>query len=55
MKVYLVKDRQCMPQHLIATHATVTNDEDSYFSYPELFDDMTKRQIYCCGTIKLNR
>jgi hypothetical protein len=24
MKVYLGKDRQCTPQHLIATHATVT-------------------------------
>ena len=67
MKVYLGKDRQRMAQHVIATHATVTEllrkiegrDHISYmvnfFSSPELFDDLAKKQIYCCGTVRPNR
>jgi len=50
-----------------ATHATVTElmwkiegrghklYMDSFFSSPELFDDLVKKQIYCCGTVRLNR
>ena len=67
MKVYLGKDRQCTAQHLTATHATVTKlmskaegrghrlYMDNFFSSPELFDDLTKKQIYCCGSVRLNR
>jgi len=25
---------------------------DNYFSSPDLFDDMVKKQIYCCGTVR---
>jgi len=60
MKVYLGKDRQCTAQHVTATHATVTELTrkigrghklymDNFFSSPELFDDLVKKQIYCCG------
>jgi hypothetical protein len=28
---------------------------DNYFSSPELFDDLAKKQIYCCGTVRPNR
>ena len=57
MKVYLGKDRQRMVQHLTATHATVTELTrkiegrghklymDNFFSSPELFDDLAKKQI----------
>ena len=67
MKVYLGKDRLCTAQHVTATHATVTELTrktegrghklymDNYFSSPELFDDLAKKQIYCCGTVRLNR
>ena len=67
MKVYLGKDRQWMAQHVTATHATVTDLTrkieghghklymDNFFSSPELFDDLVKKQIYCCGTVRPNR
>ena len=67
MKVYLGKDRQRTAQHVTATHATVTEltrktegrgyklYKDSFFSSPELFDDLVKKQIYCCGTVRPNR
>ena len=67
MKVYLGKDRQRTAQHVTATHATVTELTrkiegrghklymDNFFSSPELFDDLVKKQIYCCGTVRLNR
>jgi len=63
MHVYLGKDRQ----HVTATHATVTELTskiegrghnlcmDNFFSSPELFDDLVKKQSYCCGTVRLNR
>jgi hypothetical protein len=28
---------------------------DNLFSAPELFDDLDKKQIYCCGTFTPNR
>jgi len=28
---------------------------DNLFSSPELFDDLVKRQIYCCGIVRPNR
>lgn len=67
MKVYLGKDRQCTAQHLTATQAIVTELTrkvegrghklyvDSSFSSPALFDDLTKKKINCCGTVKPNR
>jgi len=67
MKVYLRKDRQRTAQHVTATHATVTElmrkiegrghklYMDNFFSSPELFDDLVKKQIYCCGTVRPNR
>ena len=56
-----------MAQHLTATHATVTKlarkiegcDHklyiDNFFSSPELFGDLAKKQIYICGSVRLNR
>jgi len=67
MTVYLGRDRQHTVQHLTATHATVSELTekiqgrghklymDSYFSSPDLFDDLATKQIYCCGTVRLNR
>jgi len=55
MKVYLGKDRQRTAQHVTATHATVTELTrkiegrghklymESFFSSPELFDDLVKK------------
>ena len=63
MKVYLGKDRQRTAQHVTATHVTVTELTrkiegrghklymDNFFSSPKLFDDLLKKQIYCCGTV----
>jgi hypothetical protein len=28
---------------------------DNFFSSSELFDDLANKQIYCCGTVRLNR
>jgi len=67
MKVYWGKDRQRMAQHVTSTHVTVTELTgkiegcghklymDSFFSSPEFFDDLVKKQIYCCGTVRPNR
>ena len=56
-----------MAQHLTATHATVTELTrkiegcghklymDNFFSSPELFDDLAKKHIYCCGSVRPNR
>jgi len=67
MKVYLETDRQRTAQYVTATHATVTElmrkiDRrgqklymDNFFSSSELFDDLVKKQIYCCGTVRPNR
>jgi hypothetical protein len=67
MKDYLWKDRQRTAQHLTATHATVTELTRKiegqghklymadFFSFPELSDDLTKKKIKCCGTVRLNR
>jgi len=67
MKIYLGKDRQRMAQHVTVTHVTVTElmrkiegrehklYRDNFFSSPELFHDLVKKQIYCCGTVRWNR
>ena len=64
---YEGKDRQRTAQHLTATHATVTELTrkiegcghklymENLFSSPTLFDDLAKKQIYCCGTVRPNR
>jgi len=67
MTVYLGKGRQRMAQHVTATHVTVTEMTrkieahghklymNNFFSSPELFCDVAKKQIYCCGTVRPNR
>ena len=52
---------------MTATHETVTELTrkieghghklymDNFFSSPELYNDMEKKQIYCCRTVRLNR
>jgi hypothetical protein len=67
MKVYLGKDRQRTAQHITATHTTVTEltrkiegcvhklNVDCFFLFPELCDDLAKKQIYFCGTVRPNR
>ena len=67
MKVHLEKDQQRAAPHLTAAHAIVTELTrkvegrghklylDSFFSSPALFDDLTKKKINCCGTVKPNR
>jgi len=67
MKVCLGKDRQRTAQHVTASHVTVTKltrrieghghklYRDNLFSSPELFDDLVKKQIYSCGTVRPNR
>jgi len=66
MKVYLGKDRQRKAQHVTETYATVAelmrkiegHGHKLYmanFSSAELFDDLAKKQIYCCGTVRPNR
>ena len=67
MKVYLGKDGQRTAQHVTATRATVTEltrklEEhghrlymDSFVSSPELFDDLVKKQVYRCDTVRPNR
>jgi len=67
MKVCLGKDRQRTTQHVTATLVTVTELTrkieghghklymDNFFSSPEFLDDLVKKQIYCCGTVRQNR
>jgi len=67
MKVYLGKDRKRTAQHVTASHVTVIEQTRkikgrshklymvNFFSSPELFDDLAKKQIYCCGTVRPNR
>ena len=67
MNVYLGKDRQRAAQHLTAAHNTVANltrgvEEfghklymDNFFSYPDLYDNLAQKKIFCCGTVRLLR
>jgi hypothetical protein len=64
MKVYLGRDDQPTPRHLRAPHATVRELTrkvrgrghklymDNFFSSPDLFDELTKKKINCCGTVR---
>jgi hypothetical protein len=66
MRIYLEKDRQNAAQTVTATHATgrsLTRKIEgvglklyigSLFSSPYLFDNMHRRGINCCGTVKQN-
>jgi hypothetical protein len=61
--VYLRKDRQCPAQQLTAAHATVSwlpvavkgchhkLHMKNFFYSPHLYDDPTKKSIYCWGTV----
>jgi hypothetical protein len=63
MQVYLGKDRTQVTADMTATHPIVKRLTrliegygrevymDSFFSSSDLFDDMTKRKISCCGTV----
>jgi len=67
MDVCIDKDRQRTAQHPTAAYTTVTNLTrrvegygykvymDSFFSSPDLFDDLARKNIYCCGTVRPNR
>jgi hypothetical protein len=62
MKVYVQKDRQLTAQHVTVTELMRKIEGrdhklfmDNFFSSPELFDDLVKKQIYCCGTVRPNR
>ena len=64
IKLYLGEDEQLTSQHLTAQHATVRELTkkvegrghklymDSFFSSPDLFDELTKKKINCCGTAR---
>jgi hypothetical protein len=67
MKVYLGKDRQHVTQDMTATHATMKELTGrvegpghnlcmhKFFLSSDLFDDLTKSKINCCGTVRPNR
>ena len=67
MNVYLGKDRQRAAQNMTATHATVTNLTrgvegfghklymDNFFSSPDIYDDLARKKIFCCGMVRLHR
>jgi hypothetical protein len=64
MEVYLGKDRQRARTDMTATPAMVKQLTrrvkghghklymDNYFSSPDLYDDLTKQKINCCGTVR---
>jgi len=67
MKVYLGRDSHSATDNMTATHATVRQLTcrveglghkifmDNFFSSPRLFDDLDRRQINSCGTVRPNR
>ena len=67
MNVYLGKDRQRAEQHPTATHTTMTNLTrgvegfghklymDSFFSSPDLYDDLAQKKILCYVTVRPHR
>jgi hypothetical protein len=65
MEVYLGKDRKRAMMDMTVTHATVKQLTrvkghghklymDNYFSSPDLYSDLTKQKINCCGTMQPN-
>jgi len=67
MKVYWGRDSRSATDNMTATHATVRHLTcrveglgnklfmDNFFSLPRLFDDLLRRKIHSCGTVRLNR
>jgi len=67
MNIYLGKDRQRAEQHLTAKHSAVTSLTkgvegfghklymDSFFSSPDLYDDLAQKKILCCETVRPHR
>jgi hypothetical protein len=67
MDVYLGKKGTRSTADMTATHTTVRHLTrkverhghklyvDNFFSSPDLFNDLTKRKINCCGTVRPNR
>jgi hypothetical protein len=67
MDMYLGKNRTRSTADMTATRATVRHLTrkveghgykpymDNFFSSPDLFDDLTKRKISCCRTVRPNR
>jgi hypothetical protein len=64
MRVYLGKDSRSATDDMTATHATVRHLTcrveglghklfmDNFFSSPRLYDDLEKRKINSCGTVR---
>ena len=67
MRVYLVRDSHSATDDMTATHATVRHltsrvqglghkiFKDNFFSSPRIFDDLDRRKINSCGTVRPNR
>ena len=67
MKVYLGRDSSSATDDMTATHATVRHLTcrveglgnklfmDNFFSLPRLFDDLLRRKIHSCRTVRPNR
>ena len=67
MKVYLGRDSHSATDDITATHATVRHLTciveglghkifmDNFFSSPRFFDDLSRRKINSCGTVRPNR
>jgi hypothetical protein len=67
MRVYLGKNSRSATDDMTATHATVRRLTrrveglgqklfmDNFFSSPKLFDDLERRKINSCGTVRHDR
>ena len=62
MRLYLGKDSRSATDDMTATHATVRHLTsivlvfmDNFFSSHRLFDDLLRRKIHSCGTVRPNR
>ena len=67
MRVYLGRDSHCTTDDMTATHANVRHLTsrveglghkifmDNFFSSPRLFDDLDRRKLNLCGTVRPNR
>jgi len=67
IKLYLGKDSRSATDDMTATHATVRHFTcrveglghklfmDNFFSSPRLFDDLLRRKIHSCGTLRPKR
>ena len=67
MKVYLGRDSRSATDNMTATHANVRRlicrfeglghklFMNNFFSSPRLFNDLLRRKIHSCGTVRANR